>query len=159
MNASERGKSNRRRGLDAERAVARYLRTVGFPGAERAVRTGFNAGGRTVADPGDITGIPGVVIQIKSVARENIAAWMEEVAEQSLNAESAIGILVQRRPGKADAGRWWAWVMVAELVDLTTGAPGEYMGASMHRPVRMELGHLVPLLRQAGYGTTEECAA
>jgi hypothetical protein len=158
VNASERGKSNRRKGLDAERAVARYLRTVGFPQAERAVRTGFNAGGRKVADPGDIAGIPGVVIQVKNTAREDIAGWMEEVAEQSFKSDAAMGILVQRRSGKSDPARWWAWLMVSELMDLPRSS-GEYMGASATRPVRMELGHLVPLLIAAGYGTSKEAAA
>lgn len=157
MNASQRGKSNRRKGLDAERAVARYLRTVGFPGAERAVRTGYTGADRSVADPGDITGVPGIVWQVKSVAREDLAGWMSEVEEQATAANADLGVLIQRRPGKADPARWWAWVQIVDIGFLFGGR------SIMHRhrryPVRMELGHLVPLLHQAGYGTSEGRAA
>lgn len=156
MNASERGRSNRRRGLDAERAVARYLRTVGFPQAERAVRTGFNAGGREVADPGDIAGVPGVVWQVKNTVREDIAGWMAETEQQRQGAQADLGVLVVRRAGKADPGRWWAWIYACDLAYLATTAAG---GAKTGFPVRVELGHLVPLLIAAGYGTSEEAAA
>ena len=44
------GRSSLDVGKDSERRVATYLRSRGLVGVERAVRTGFSAGGRTVAE-------------------------------------------------------------------------------------------------------------
>jgi hypothetical protein len=100
--AAERGRSNRRKGHDAERAVCRWLRDNGFPGAERSVRSGFTAHDRTVADAGDITGVPGLVFQVKDVARSDVPAWMAETELQRQAAGADHGLLVQRRRGTAD---------------------------------------------------------
>lgn len=150
MNASQRGKSNRSRGHQAERDVAKWLRHHGgFPHAERAVRTGFTAADRAVADEGDITGCPGLVVQVKCVAREDITSWMAETEDQRIAADADLGVLVQRRSGRASPGQWWAWLPARGFVWLATA--GESTSGGW--PVRMELGHLVPLLHDRGYGT------
>ncbi|MCP3799761.1 hypothetical protein NLX83_10875 [Allokutzneria sp. A3M-2-11 16] len=152
VDRSRLGAANRRRGAEAERKVAGWLRDHGFPGAERAVRTGFTTGGRTVADPGDITGTPALVWQVKDQAREAVEAWLDETEQQRLGGPGTVpadlGLLVVRRRGKADVGRWWVWLPAAQLVALVADA----RTPAVSRPVRMELGDLVPLLRAAGYG-------
>lgn len=102
--AAERGRANRRKGHDTERAVARYLQTVGFHGAQRAVRN-------THPDPLDLTGIPGTVWSIKSTSTTpQIAKWLTE-AEIARDLQGAeLAILVVRRHGHAQPERWWAWI-------------------------------------------------
>src|SRR5688500_3530498 len=61
-----RGKYSREKGATAERHLVAWLRTHGWPGAERAVRTGYRTADRTSVDPGDVTGTPGLVWQVKN---------------------------------------------------------------------------------------------
>jgi hypothetical protein len=138
------GASNRRKGHQAERDVAAYLRNAGWPHAERAVRTGYRTADRTSPDTGDITGTPGVVWQVKAVARESISQWMDETEVQRLAAKADIGVLVQRRPGHAAPRHWWGWVHLVKLGGPAHGV--EWV------PVRMELGALVRVLHNLGFG-------
>lgn len=148
-----RGRSNRRKGHQAERDLAAYLRTW-WPGAERKPDNGWRSGDRVSADVGDIRGVPGVVWQVKNVDRLNIAKAMEETATQAVVAEADFGVLVERRPGHAYPAEWWAWVSVSDVGQLLT--PGVMaawaVGATtLNAPVRVELRHLVALLVAAGY--------
>lgn len=72
---SERGRSNRRRGHDFERWVARKLRPI-FPRAER----GFQTRGGTTEET-DIKGVPAFDIECKVGAQPNIRAAMKQVQE------------------------------------------------------------------------------
>src|SRR6476469_3650305 len=100
VDRSRLGAANRRRGAEAERKVAVWLRENGFPGAERAVRTAYTAGGRTAVDPGDITGLPAIVVQVKDDASNAVEAWLAETEQQRLGAPGTVpahlGLLVVR---------------------------------------------------------------
>ncbi|WP_017972504.1 hypothetical protein [Actinopolyspora halophila] len=148
---SDIGRSNARRGKDAERRVANYLREHGFPHAERAVRTGYATDERTVADPGDLTGTPGLVWQVKDAQREQIAQWWHETDQQGDPVGIDLALLVVRRRGHADEGRWWVWLPIVDFTWLATGSY-EPRSLSRERLLRLELGDLVPLLHAAGYG-------
>lgn len=151
--ASQLGSANRRRGHQAERDLARWLRSHGWPHAERAVRTGYRAANRTSADPGDITGCPGLVISVKDCAVERIDTWMTEMDAMSASPRDLL-LLVQRRRGHADPGRWWCWLRSRTLATIL-GAPSAGWSDSLRLgALRMELGHVVPLLHAAGYGDT-----
>lgn len=154
--ASARGTANRRRGHQAERDVARWLRVHGHPHAERAVRTGFRAADRASADPGDIDGIPGVVISVKDCAAEQLAKWLDELDAMVIGARATHGLLVHKRRGHADPGRWWCWLRVDDVVRLATEYEGGARYAVGGHPVRMELGHVVALLAVAGWGDPAE---
>lgn len=156
---SQRGKSNRRKGHDAERDLARWLRTVGFGGAERAVRTGFRTADRTSADPGDITGTGPIVWSVKDCAVEQVAKWFAELDAMG-DGDTEVYLLVHKRRGHASPARWWCWMRVRDLLGLVhyDGLDG-YEGASADALVRMELGHVVPLLRGAGHGDALEDAS
>ncbi|GAA3890396.1 hypothetical protein GCM10022243_64120 [Saccharothrix violaceirubra] len=149
---SRLGAANRRRGAEAERRLAAWLRAHGWPHAERAVRTGYRSAGRLVVDPGDIVGTPLLVWQVKDQAREFAEAWLDETEQQRLGEPGSVpadlGLLVVRRRGAADPGRWWVWLPAAQLVALVADAPAP----PLSRPVRLELVDLVLLLRAAGYG-------
>jgi hypothetical protein len=162
--ASARGRANRTKGAAAERDLVRWLRANGWPGAERAIRTAYRTADRELPDPGDVTGTPGLVWQMKYTARFDqpafLAACLAETEQQRVDAGADFGLLVQRRTGVTDPGRWFVWLRVIDLYALcrssksntllTVDPTRAYLGEP---PVRMELADLVPLLHAAGYGT------
>ena len=154
---SQIGRANRRRGIDAERRVATWLRAHGWPGAERAVRTGYRTATRASADPGDITGTPGLAWQVKDCAREQVDAWLAETEEQAEAAGADYGLLVVRRRRVGDVGRWWVYMRLADLGGLLVHAYGDARflapGSAL---VRLELRELVRYLHDAGYGDPTE---
>jgi hypothetical protein len=153
---AQRGAANRRRGHDAERALARWLRSNGFGQAERAVRTGFRTADRAAPDPGDITGTPGIVWSVKDCAAEQTTKWLAELEVMRAGAGALVGLLVHRRRGYADPGRWWCWTPLDVPVWLLTGYGGAAGHAEARAPVRMELTDVVALLRATGYGDPPE---
>lgn len=178
-NRPEQGQTRRKKrrpkdiGTDAERPVARHLAANGFPHAERRALRGTK-------DAGDITGIPGVCIEVKGgeqakAASDNLVdAWLAETETERRNGRADVGLLVLQRRGvgPANAGRWWAamplwtllWLQSQADRDVTgcptyTGSADLFeIGASdpstpwMYAPVRMLLADAAQLLRAAGYG-------
>lgn len=141
--ASARGRSNRRRGADAERRVAAWLSTHGWPAAVRAVRN-------TDPDPGDIAEThPALWWSIKDCQVEHVDTWL---AEADAKSGSGLAVLVIRRRGHADPADWWAWCRLYWLAALL-GAYAPYLQRA--DPVRLRLDTLTALLAAAGY-TTEE---
>jgi hypothetical protein len=140
-------------GTAAETAVARYLQAHGFPHAERRALRG-------IEDAGDITGCPGVCVEVKGGdAAKNasdllVSDWLAETEKERLNARADVGVLVLQRRGvgPANAGRWWAVMPVGTVavlrLTLVNPAPETWAGP----PVRMHLADAVRLLRAAGYG-------
>jgi hypothetical protein len=156
---SQRGRSNRNRGLNAERDLCKWLRTNGFPGAERAVRTGFRTVDRTSADPGDVMGSPGIVWSVKDCAVEQRSVWMAELEAMDdrpikAGGDEPIRLLVHKRRGHADPGKWWCWMRAHQMALLLDDGDSSFVF-----PVRAELGDIVPLLRIAGYGDPIEVAS
>lgn len=152
VEASRRGASSRRKGADAERAVVAYLRSHGWPHAERAVRTGYRTTAHTLPDPGDITGTPLVCWQVKYRQQEQITQWLDEVDAQRQAAGADHGILVLRRPGHADPGRWWCW-LDGKTAAALLGGPVRHR--STWQQWRTELETVVCLLHLGGYGDWE----
>lgn len=156
MTTSEIGRAARRKGIQAERDLAKYLR-VWWPGAERKVDTGWRVkGGRASADHGDIRGTSGLVWQMKYLADMtdlDIERALSAAEDQAVAAGADYGVLVQRRPGKSDPGRWWAWLRVGDVCHLASHRK-VYSKTGVDAPVRLELHDLVDLLVHAGYGQT-----
>jgi len=125
-------------GTAAESAVVKYLRENGFGNAERRALHGST-------DLGDITGIPGVVIEVKAGKAAETAsdglvnAWLAETNIEQRNAKAAAGVLVLKRKGKATAGDWWAICRVRR-------------SDHQHMPVRYLFKDYVMGLRESGYG-------
>ena len=154
IDRSRLGRANRRKGHDAERALAKWLRDNGWPGAERAVRAGYAGTTRSIADPGDITGTPGLVWQVKDCAREQIDTWLDETDQQRQNANANYGLLVVRRRGTADVGRWWCWLNINQMM-LLAGVSYTWCGGDGtigEETVRLELHVVARWLRIRGYG-------
>lgn len=94
MNA---GRSNRRRGADAERAVVAYLRENGWPDARR-----YLAGdGR---QPGDIDAIPGVALEVKDHARPCWPAWCRQAIDEA--GPDRLWVVVRRVRGVPYPAMW-----------------------------------------------------
>lgn len=129
-------------GTQAETAVVRAIRGLGFPQAERRALAG-------TYDLGDITGCPGVVWEVKAGAAAKtasdgqIAAWLVETETERVNAHADVAVLVTARAGigALNADRWWAHVPT-----------GFFHGVNSGDPVRMQLATLCSMLRFAGYG-------
>ncbi len=105
------GAANRRRGADGERNVVRYLNDAGFAHAERRLSGGPD-------DRGDITGIPGVVLEVKDRARLDLAGWIDQLRDEMDAADTHIGAVIHRRRGRPNVGEWYATMPVDVLVTL-----------------------------------------
>lgn len=141
--ASKRSKGNVRRGKTAEQAVARYLREW-WPNAVRAVRTASSA----AADPGDIAGVPGVILSVKDCATAAWPRWWGEVDDMLAADPAALGVIVEKRRGWADPADWWVHLRLTDLVDLATGAETGPPGTER---ARITLATFARLLVDAGY--------
>ena len=87
----------RAKGTRWENAVVEYLRTRGWPHAERRSLAGKN-------DRGDIAGVIGVVIEAKDHARHEIGAWLDEAKREAANDHADLGVAWFHRRGKSSAG-------------------------------------------------------
>lgn len=143
------GKANRDKGARAERALVTWLRTNGWPHAERAIATGNRSGQRVRADLGDVTGTPGLVWQVKNVNKPDIDGWLAETEEQRAAADADYGLLVQQRRGQADPGMWWVHVHGSAFAHILTGEAAPFFECT----VRVALREFAPYLWDAGYGT------
>lgn len=114
----------KQKGTAAETAVVRYLNQNGFPTAERRALAGIN-------DKGDVTGIPGLTIEIKAAKEYKIPAWLKETAVEGINAGTEFAILIMKPVGKGETsvGDWW-----------------------VIKPLEQE----IKLLRDAGFGNSRE---
>lgn len=141
-------------GTDAERAVVRWLQAHGWPHAERRALRGAQ-------DAGDITGTPGICWEVKArkrpISDTDVAAWLAETETEAAAADAEIGVLVVRRPGVGDPGRWWAWLHIGQVARLADQAMGRARqtadGLVGDHPVCMHLAAAVALLHAAGYGS------
>ena len=82
--------ASRRKGTSWETEVVRHLNSHGFPYAERRALYGSN-------DQGDVTGIPGVMLECKAVREVTLAEFMDQVEAQTENAHAQIGAAVIKR--------------------------------------------------------------
>jgi hypothetical protein len=139
LDASTRGRRNRANGAAYERKVARYLKTW-WPDAVRAVRN-------TTPDPGDVDGTnPCLWWSVKNCQDERYTEWFAEIDRK---AGGRVGLLVVRRRGHADPGRWWCWLRLGDLADLVNG----HVNTDPANPgawVRLELAAAVGVLVAAG---------
>jgi hypothetical protein len=149
-------------GTRAESAVVRFMRSAGFPQAERRALRG-------ALDAGDITGCPGLALSVKggqyakTASDALIAQWLDECMTQTANAGADVGLLVVARAGigEANAGRWWAVMPGHQYEQLCDGFIGRGEGRwkfGDRGPIRMHLSQACALLVYAGYGSREVAA-
>lgn len=85
-----------------------------------------------------------------------LTQWMAQTAAERVNAGADHGILIVKRKGTTDVGRWWAYV--------TAGAFASLLGAELElpdpdAPLCTSVSSLLPVLRAAGYGSPVEVAS
>lgn len=90
--------TNKAKGTRWESAVVGYLRERGWVHAERRALAGTK-------DLGDVTGIPGVVIECKNQNRRSLAEWLDEAADERANANADLGVVWFKRIGYVSPGK------------------------------------------------------
>jgi hypothetical protein len=85
------GAGARRKGSTFERAIVDYLRTHGFPFAERT----YGAG--RPDDKGDIDGIAGWVLEAKNHKTIDLARWADEAAKEAQTCRSHLWAVIAKR--------------------------------------------------------------
>lgn len=104
---------SKRKGTMAETAVVSFLRTAGFPYAERLALQGNK-------DRGDVTGIPGVVLEVKAEQSYQFSGWLHEARVERENAGADFGIVIAkpRQVGTTRTGEWMAILRLEEYAKL-----------------------------------------
>lgn len=126
--ASQQGRANRRNGKDTERAVRDHLRRW-WPELDYLHPGGP---GRThEGDQGDLGPLHDSdgdhwTCEVKgpraTPSAGDIDRWANEArTEAAANGKGGLWVLIVRRPGTRDVGRWWAWSEVGALADLMGG--------------------------------------
>lgn len=108
--------ASRRKGTRAETLLIQYLRERGWRYAERRALQGAK-------DRGDVAGIPGVVIEVKSAARVELAEWVKEARIEALNDDAPVWFVVAKANGKGQAKDWYAITTVKVMCDLLADDP------------------------------------
>lgn len=101
----------KRKGTAAETAIVDYLRTAGFVQAERRTLNGAK-------DRGDIAGIPGVVIEVKNCARQELSSWVNEAELERDNDNATLGVVWHKLRGRTSPADWFVTMSGAQFVNL-----------------------------------------
>ena len=110
--------ASKRKGSAAERAVVEWLKANGYPYADRRLA------GATL-DKGDISGLPGVTIEIKNHAKLDLAGWIAELEIEMKNDGAWTGTVLHKRKGKGDVGEWYATMPAKVWLALLKQANGK----------------------------------
>ena len=110
-------------GAKAEREVADFLATaLDDDRIDRRVRNGAK-------DRGDIGGLrvhgQRLVAEVKNTSRIDLAGWIAEAQVEAGNDDALAGIVISKRKGTTNVGRWYVHMSVAELVAIITGQRAE----------------------------------
>jgi len=105
--------TQRAKGTAWETAIVNYLIGEGFVMAERRALAG-------ALDKGDITGIPGVVIEAKNCKTINLAQFLDEAAEEATNANADVGVAWVKRRGKTSPAEAYVVMSGTTFIELLT---------------------------------------
>ena len=101
---------SKQRGTAFESMIVAHLKDNGFPYAERRALAG-------ALDKGDITGLPGVMLEIKACKTLKLSEWMDEVRVEKKNAAAQVGVCVVKRRNHG-AGRAYVVMEFDDFLDL-----------------------------------------
>ena len=106
-------------GARTERVVADYLAAaLDDDRIDRRVKSGNK-------DRGDIGGLrihgQRLVIEVKDCARQSLPEWVSEAHLEAGNDDALTGVVVAKRRGTTDPGRYWVHMTVDDLLALLTG--------------------------------------
>ena len=103
----------RAKGTAWETAIVNYLIGEGFVMAERRALAG-------ALDKGDITGIPGVVIEAKNCKTINLAQFVDEANVEAINANADVGVAWVKRRGKTSPAEAYVVMSGTTFIELLT---------------------------------------
>lgn len=106
---------NKDRGTRWETACVEYLKDNGVLHAERRALAGAN-------DKGDITGLPGVVFEMKATLKIALAEWIGELKTEMVNAGTVVGAVWAKRVGKQSPSEGYIITTPAVFLRLLTEA-------------------------------------
>lgn len=146
----------KQKGTAGESAVVSFLHTQGFPHAERLALSGGK-------DRGDITGIPGIVIEVKAVQVYQFSAWLAEAEVERENAKADYGFVVAkpRLVGTTRTGQWYAlmrlgwWQALLHEAGVVRVWVQEMSGNSISTHIARNLK--LALAHQVDSGSTHSC--
>lgn len=133
--------ANKDKGTKAETAVVKLMREMGWPYVERRSLQGEN-------DRGDITGIIGVVMEVKAEATPSFGVYQREALTEAANDGGSIPIVVWKKPFKGVR----KWVSMIPLDCLMGEVPT--LGFVPTEPVRwatLDLEDMLWYLKEMGY--------
>jgi hypothetical protein len=103
------------KGRATENQAVEWLREHGWVNAERRRLAGCE-------DQGDITGIPGMCIEVKSAAAWKPVQWLRETTVETVNAGADIGFCMARPKGGTNVDDWVVMMTPATLLKLLADA-------------------------------------
>lgn len=98
---------SKQKGTSAETAVVNWIKD-NSPKKKHVERRSLNG----VNDRGDIAGIPSVVIEVKNHARMELSAWLAELVVEMDNDKADTGVVIHKKKGTTDVGKWYATMPV-----------------------------------------------
>lgn len=107
-------------GAQTERDVADYLATtLTDDRIDKRAKRG-------IKDRGDIAGLRAftgqrLVIEIKDCARQDLPGWTNEANIEAGNDDALAGIVIAKRRGTTNPGKYWVHMTVDDLLALLTG--------------------------------------
>jgi len=69
-------------------------------------------------DKGDISGVPGVTIEIKNHAKLDLAGWTAELEIEMKNDSAWTGVVLHKRKGKGNVDDWYATMPAKIWIEL-----------------------------------------
>lgn len=150
---------SKQKGTSAETLVVRWARNNGYPHADRQPLRGNR-------DAGDVTLCPGVIVEVKNrrlptgvPTAGDLTEWMRQTELEREAARADVGVLVVKRNGTTDVGRWFAYVTAHELAEALNSPTYRVQSRARNAPVCLAMADLTTLLRAAGWGVPLEEAS
>lgn len=111
--------SARAAGSHTERVIADYLAAaLDDDRIDRKVRAGAK-------DKGDIGGLrvhgQRLVVESKDCAKIDLPGWTNEAHTEANNDGALLGVVIAKRRGTTDVGKYWVHLTVDDLLALMTG--------------------------------------
>jgi len=103
------------KGSGAERAVVTWLKQW-YPYADRRLA------GATL-DKVEVSGIPGVTIEIKNQATMKLSEWLKELDVEMKNDGAWTGVVIHKKKGTTDVNDWYATMPAKVWVELLNRVP------------------------------------
>lgn len=142
------------KGKRAERDLAKWWKTHGYPDAERAVKTGTFQ----THDAGDLIlewDWFRLCVEVKhhagGLSDLQVDTFGAKLGQQCVRSKSKLGVLVERRDRVSDPGRWWAYLDAQDFALLRVPRLEDcgfmFEAHSRWEPVRVSVDYLAELLR------------